>query len=217
VRFAGTVSTAGPSGGGITSGTGNYITYPGALVLEDSSKKWNDVPWGRWRVGFPTGSTYWSYQGDGTISAQNGIYDNGLALNDHVFDRAFDGRVAPGDAARFGGQRLLSIPEMAKFTAEHRHLPTMKGRPAWEAEGGFSMGDLGNQLWSTVETQALYVADLHDKLNVIEMLTSDRPITATEFQTASRELEGMAAYTDAEKARLIAGLRKRVPLTTPSR
>jgi hypothetical protein len=61
------------------------------------------------------------------------------------------------------------------------------------------------------------VADLHDKLNVIEMLTSDRPITATEFQTASRELEGMAAYTDAEKARLIAGLRKRVPLTTPSR
>ena len=216
VHFHGMVSTPSPAP---TTGTANYITYPGGLVLEDSSAAENgtDLPWGMWRPGFPAGNSYWSFRGNGSISAQRGVYDNGLRLNDHVFDRAFDGRVASSDAVQFGGQRLLNIREMADFTRTNRHLPTMKGRDDWNREGGFSLGDLGNQLWATTETQALYIADLHDKLNVIEMLGSSRPVSAAECSLATRELAGMPQFTDAEKVRLIADLRKRAPLTPPSK
>jgi hypothetical protein len=105
---------------------------------------------------------------------------------------------------------------MADFTRENRHLPTMKGRNDWNKEGGFSLGDLGNQLWATTETQALYIADLHDKLNVIELLGNNRPVSTAEFRLAAHELAAMSGYTDGEKARLIADLRKRAPLTPPS-
>lgn len=217
VRFVGTVATAGPSGAGYTMGTANYIHYPGALILEDTLLNAGGVPFGRWRTGIPAGTTFWGYQRPGSISAQHGVFDNGVKLNDHVFDRAFDGRVAPQDAALFGDQRQLTMDEMAAFTRINRHLPTMKGRQAWNAQQGFSLGDLSNQLWATTETQALYVADLHDKLNVIEMLTSDRPVSEKEFLMARRELAVMNGYTDAEKMRLIAALRKRAALTQPAR
>ena len=61
------------------------------------------------------------------------------------------------------------------------------------------------------------MADLHDKLNVIEMLTNERPITTAEFRIARQDLGAMADLTDADKARLIADLRKRVTLTSSSR
>jgi hypothetical protein len=215
MKFFGTVANQDPPGS--TTGTGPYLTYNGALILEDTVTARTDIPWGRWRPGTPTFNTFWSYQGKGTISAQHGVFDNTTNLNDHVFDRAFDGRVAPGDAEKHGGQRLLSIREMEAFTRANRHLPTMKGRADWNAEGGFSLGDLTNQLWATTEVQSLYVAELHDKLNVIEMLTNERPITREEFGTARHLLADMAQYTDAEKARLIAALRKRAPLDPPSR
>ncbi len=216
IRFNGTVTTASAAP---TSGTNNanYILYHNALVLEDTSVTANGIPFGRWRTNFPVGNAFFAYQGRGTISAQKGVFDNGSRLNDHVFDRAFDGRVAPSDAAHFGGQRLLSIDEMESFTRENRHLPTMKGREAWNEKGGFSLGDLTNQLWATTETHALYVADLHDKLNVIEMLTNERPITTREFQLAQQDLGAMTDLTDAEKSSLIASLRKRVTLTSTSR
>lgn len=216
VRFSGTVSTLGPATP--AGSVANYITYPGGFIVEDTSTVANgtDIPWGRWRPNLPVGNSYWAFHGNGSLSAQRGVYDNGSRLNDHVFDRAFDGRVAPGDAALWGGQRTLSIKEMADFTRENRHLPTMKGRNDWNKEGGFSLGDLGNQLWATTETQALYIADLHDKLNVIELLGNNRPVSTAEFRLAAHELAAMPDYTDGEKARLIADLRKRAPLTPPS-
>lgn len=215
VQFTGTVSSVVTPAPVIAGSNGMYLTHP-SLVLEDPSTAVNGIPWGRWRPGIPAGNNSWSFPGTGTISAQFGVYDNSVALNDHVFDRAFDGRVAPTDAAQFGNRRTLDITEMASFTKEHRHLPTMKGRKAWNEENGFSLGDLGNQLWATTETQALYIADLHDQLNVIEMLSSNRPLTANEFFTARQGLASMASYTDAEKARLIADLRQRTTLPAPS-
>jgi len=194
-----------------TAGNGNYITYPGALVLEDTTGLGaTGVPWGRWRSGFPNPlNNFFSYRGNGTISAQRGVYDNGSRLNDHVFDRAFDGRVAPAEAARYGAQRLLTMDEMAAFTRQHRHLPTMEGRAQWQRSGGFSLGEITNQVWTTAETQALYIADLHDKLNALEVLATNRPLSPAECRAATGQLAAMAAYTDAEKARLIASLRQR--------
>lgn len=208
VEFRGTVSTV---SGLIPTGSANYISYPGALVLEDPAGAVAGIPWGRWRSGYPAGVNYSAYQGNGTISAQRGVFDNTSRLNDFVFDRAFDGRVAPQDALEHGTQHLLPIEQMAEFTRKNRHLPTMKGRNDWNTSGGFSLGDLSNQLWATTEIQALYVADLHDKLNVIEILSTDRPINAKEFITARQDLTAMPGLTDAEKARLVADLRKRSP------
>ncbi|MEO7080249.1 MAG: hypothetical protein ABIY71_01940 [Flavobacteriales bacterium] len=217
VKFFGIVATQGPTGANYTTGSGNYISYPGALVLEDGDTTTTKIPWGMWRPGHPAGNPYYAYKGNGTLSAQRGVYDNGSRLNDHVFDRAFDGRVASGDAEHFGNQRLLPLRELENFTRTNRHLPTMKGREEWDRSGGFSMGDLTNQLWATTETHALYVTELHDKLNVIEMLTNERPLTTAEFCTARQQLATMAEYTDAQKARLIASLRQRAPLTPLSR
>lgn len=88
----------------------------------------------------------------------------------------------------------------------------MKGREDWKREDGFSLGDLTNQLWTTAETQALYLTELHEKLDLLEMLSTDRPLNAKEFQAACRQLAPMPQYTDADKARLMADIRRRTPV-----
>lgn len=217
VRFGGTVASSMGGALGNSALGDRYINFTGALVMEDPNETGRinslspGLPWGRWRFNFPPGNPTFNYKGDGTISAQKGVFDNNSRLHDHVFDRHFDGRVAPLEAAEFGDQRTLSIPEMAAFTRDNRHLPTMKGRTDWNRTKGFSVGDLTNQLWATAETHALYVADLHDKLNVLEMLSTDRPLTENEFLAALKELATMPEYNDAEKARLITDLRQRTP------
>ncbi len=216
IKFVGGVS--GVNTTAATSGTGNdkYIQYGGALILEDTTMNAaNGLAWGRWRPGFPAGHAVFNYKGKGTISAQHGIYDNTVRLNDHVFDRAFDGRVAPQDAAAFGEQRTLPVGELATFTRTQRHLPTMKGRDDWKRSNGFSLGDLTNQLWTTAETHALYLADLHDRLNALEILAGDRPLDDEEYRTARNLLQAMPAYTDAEKADLIRTLKGRVAKPQP--
>lgn len=213
IRFGGEMAAPGPATS--SAYTGRYIHYTGALVMEDPNAAGRinslspGLPWGRWRFNFPTGTIAFNYKGDGTISAQKGVFDNRIRLNDHVFDRNFDGRVAAHEAAEFGDRRNLSIREMADFASRNRHLPTMKGRSDWNRTKGFSVGDLTNQLWTTAETHALYVADLNDKLNLLEILSNDRPLGEDEFRMAQKELATMPEYNDAEKARLIADLRRR--------
>ncbi len=200
IRFGGTVTTA-PA---LTSSISSYLYYQGGFVSEATT---TGSPYGRQIT------PYYAFRGPGTITAENGVYDNGVLLNDHVFDRAFDGQVAPKDAPKFGTLRNHSIEEMAEFTRMNRHLPTVKGRDAWRIEGGFSFGDLTNQLWTTTETQALYVTELNDKLNVLELLSTDRTITSDEFDLARQQLAGVKTYTDGEKGLLLEGLRNRVVTT----
>ena len=200
IRFGGTVTTS-PA---LTSSISSYLYYQGGFVSEATT---TGNPYGRQIT------PYYAFRGPGTITAENGVYDNGAELNDHVFDRAFDGQVAAKDASKFGTLRNHSIEEMAEFTRMNRHLPTVKGRDAWRIEGGFSFGDLTNQLWTTTETQALYVTELNDKLNVLELLSTDRTITSDEFDLARQQLAGVKTYTDGEKGLLLEGLRNRVVTT----
>jgi tetratricopeptide (TPR) repeat protein len=144
------------------------MQYDGGLVAEDPA---TTPPWG-WQT-----TPYYAFKGPGTVSAQRGVFDNTVRLNDHVFDRAFDGKVRPEDAANFGDRRNLGMGEMAQYIERERHLPTIKGRSDWNREGSFSLGDLANQLWTTTETQSLYLTELHDRLNLLELLTNDRPVT----------------------------------------
>lgn len=200
IQFTGTVATA-PA---LTSSISSYLYYQGGFVAESTT---TGNPFGRQIT------PYYAFRGPGTITAENGVYDNGIELNDHVFDRAFDGQVAAKDASRFGSLRNHSIEEMADFTRMNRHLPTVKGRDAWRIEGGFSIGDLTNQLWTTTETQALYVTELHDRLNLLEVLSTDRPLVPAEFDLARQQLAGAKSYTDGEKGLLLEGLRTRVVTT----
>lgn len=207
-RFTGTVATA-PTA---TSGTNSFIWYRGGMVVESTTPEPPSASpgWGR-RV-----SPSYVFRGPGTISVERGVYDYGVRLNDHVFDRAFDGRVAPADAPEFGGRGHVGIDEMARFTEDNRHLPTMKGRNSWNTEGSFSLGDLTNQLWTTTETQALYVTELNDRLNVLEVLATDRPLQPAEMRTARAHVARMGTITDAEKAALMRTLDERT-ITTNQR
>lgn len=211
IQFNGTVASITPMS---PPTPGNYLRYYGGLIAEATT---DPIPWGRKRTNFPVGNSDDSYRGPGTVSAEKGIYDNGVRLNDHVFDRAFDGRVAPTDADVFGDGRNLSIRDMADFTRANRHLPTMRGRDSWTREGGFSLGDLTNQLWTTAETQALYVVDLHDRLDVLEMLSDDRPLSRDESAQARRAVCAMGTLTETEKATLIAHLQNRTVDTSTQR
>ncbi|HEY0979084.1 MAG TPA: hypothetical protein VGE21_16555 [Flavobacteriales bacterium] len=208
VRFGGQVAHAPLAQ--TTSGTGNFLLTNGAFISEVPVAT-GAQPWGRQTT------PYYSLKGPGTISAQRGIFDEGIRLNDHVFDRAFDGRVAADDAADFGAQRTLSIAEMAEHTRNERHLPTIKGREEWNAEGGFSLGDLTNQLWVTTETQALYLTDLHDRLNALEALSNDRPLQAKEAANARKTVCTMPELSDAEKARLAQQLKDRTIIAAQPR
>lgn len=199
VKFTGTVATAPAS----FSGNNSYIWYRGGFIAEATTTP----PWGRQIT------PYFSFRGPGTISAEKGVYDNGILLNDHVFDRAFDGAVKPTDAETFGAVRDLSIQEMADHTRLNRHLPTMKGRESWRVERGFSLGDLTNQLWTTAETQALYVTELNDRLNVLELLTNDRPLDPAESELAKSSIRSMNDYTEAEKGALMNAIDQRTVTT----
>lgn len=196
IQFTGTVATA-PAG---TTGVSSYLWYRGGLVVEGTT----NPPWGRQTT------PYFSFKGPGNISVENGVFDNTVRLNDHVFDRAFDGRVKESDAAHFGAGRNYSIDEMASFTRMNRHLPTIKGRDSWNAERGFSLGDMTNQLWTTAETQALYVTELNDRLDVLELLSNDRPLSQEEFNVAKASICGMQDHTESEKAVLLGSLQERV-------
>ncbi|MCC7501435.1 MAG: hypothetical protein IT229_02830, partial [Flavobacteriales bacterium] len=75
-RFGGNIKTT-----SYTASTANYIHYAGGLMIADAA----------WAAT--------NYRGPGTISAQQGVYDGNSLLNDHVFDKYFDGTVREEDAA----------------------------------------------------------------------------------------------------------------------
>lgn len=202
VRFGGTVAT---TPGPIVPGNGNYIVYDGGFMVEETPG---------WRLWVNPPDPYRSFKGPGTIHAENGVYDNGVRLNDHVFDRHFDGRVAPADAETVGAQRHLSIQEMAEFTRLNRRLPTMKGREAWEREHGFSFGDLTNQLWTTTETHALYLTELNRQAHLLEVLSTDRPLRPDEVGPMTSAVKALPELTDAQKARMVSDLNGRAATET---
>lgn len=99
-------------------------------------------------VGNPTGGA----KGAGTINAVS-VFDDNVLLSDQVFESNY---------------ALLPIGDMKQFYETHLHLPTIKGRAEWDAEGKFSLGALATMLWETVEVQARYIADLHERLTALE-------------------------------------------------
>jgi len=196
-RFNGVVASAPVP----MASTGSYVQYEGGIVVEETP--------GYSLIGLPSVS----FQGPGTVVAENGVYSNLSLLNDHVFDLYFDGRVAANEAELFGDRRHLEVEEMTNFIEEKRHLPTMKGRVDWIKNNGFSLDDLTNQLWVTAETQALYLTELNDQVDVLEMLSTDRPLSQEEFVVLKKEVALMPDLTDGKKEQLISTFASRVVST----
>lgn len=125
--------------------TGPYLSYSGGLV-----------------IGSPSGG----YHGPGTINAK-GVYDDNLLLTDYVFDKYFDGIIKEEDSA-FRHFRVFPIEEMSRFIEKERHLPSLTGRKEWNKMGPLPLGKLTQQLWETVETQAIYIKTLNEKIKLLE-------------------------------------------------
>lgn len=94
-----------------------------------------------------------SDKGAGSIHAIT-VWRNGTSL-DHVFEDGYD---------------LLSIDTMTSYFRENKHLPTIPTREVHDS-GSTDMGALTDRLWETVEVQALYISELHERLKVVESRT----------------------------------------------
>jgi len=159
-----------------------------------------------WAAG---GGPPFSFKGPGTMSAENSVWGGTTLLSDYVFDKYFDGNTRPEDVhgAAFAH---TPIDEMVNYVERERHLPTMKGREAWERERGFSLGDLGNQLWTTMETHALYLTEMNDQAAALRVLSSDGPIRERDLEAVKQAVGGMADLTEQEKQALIRSCEARI-------
>jgi hypothetical protein len=200
-RFNGVVATAPPA----SAANADYVQYSGGLGIDSTPS-----PPGWSTVLFPLPN----FKGPGTIMAEKGVFSNGTRLNDHVFDLYFDGRVSSDEVETFGARRHLDVDEMVNYVEYNRHLPTMKGRQDWRRQGGFALDDLTNQIWMTAETQALYITELNDQVDVLEMLATDRPLSPSEFDHLKRGIQAMKDIPDGQKAKLIKLCEARVSPST---
>jgi hypothetical protein len=89
-------------------------------------------------------------------------------LTDYVFDSYFDGKIAKDDQADHPDFKIDSINQMIDYISKYRHLPSIKGRDEWKKKGKFSLGELSQELWETVEIQSLYIKELHERLSKLE-------------------------------------------------
>ncbi len=138
-------------------------------------------------VGSPRGGNL----GDGSINAE-AVYDDNVLLTDYVFDWYFGGSVLECDMDKHADYRMLSLQEMIDFTRENRHLPTITGRKEWEKYGKLPLGILTNQIWETVETQAIYIIQLKEQIDKFE----------TENQEIRQENEKMKSEIEMIKEQL---------------
>ena len=122
------------------------------------------------------GGPPYSFKGPGTISAENSVWGGAVLLSDHVFDAYYDGAIRPEDAANVGDYSRHSVSEMVNYVERERHLPTIDGRDAWQERGLFSLDQLNTQLWVTVEEQALYIKELHERMHLLERHLVDRQL-----------------------------------------
>ena len=110
----------------------------------------------------------YQFKGPGTLSARSSVWGGTVLLSDHVFDNYYDGKIKPEDEKQAIGYRHYPVKEMASYVERERHLPTIAGRDEWNKEGMFSVDQLTNQLWVTVETQSLYIKELNDRMNALQ-------------------------------------------------
>lgn len=117
-----------------------------------------------------------AYKGPGTINAQRSVWSNASLLSDYVFDLYYDGTAKPEDAKGANTYTRLPLKELPNYVERERHLPTIDGRKKWNADGTFSVDGLTNQLWVTVEDQALYIQELNKRMDALQQYLVDKKL-----------------------------------------
>lgn len=134
----------------ITSGTTDIINMNGSAMT----------------VGSPTGG----FQSAGTINAK-GVYDDGVLLTDYVFEKHYLDYAKEEKHSKY---KMKTIGEEIAFTKNNLHLSTIVGRKEWEADAEKgkkqSLGKLVSQIWETVETLFLYIAEIHNRVSKLCMI-----------------------------------------------
>lgn len=162
-------------------------------------------------IGNPTwASSAPNYRGPGTVHARSAVYDGNLQLNDHVFDRYYDGKVQPMDEQAAATYTHVPLSELKPYRAEERHLPNMPSRSTWNTEGMPSVGQLQNGLWKEVETQALYITELERDLGSLERIAFGEALTEEERATLRAEIQRSPRLTEQQKMHLNAALEQRI-------
>lgn len=114
-----------------------------------------------------TSPSPYSNKGPGTLVAQVAVWGGNTMLSDHVFDRYFDGSVRAEDG-HASNYRYTPLKNMVNYVEREHRLPTMDGRDQWADFGAPSIDHLTNQLWVTVEEQALYIKELNERLDLLQ-------------------------------------------------
>lgn len=188
-RFKGQVKTPFPA-----NAFGDMVRYSGGLMIGDAA----------WA------SAAGNYKGPGTIHAKTGVYDGNSLLNDHVFDRYFDGRVRPEDREAAEDYTYVALPDLKDHLERERHLPNMPSRSEWNEGGVPSLGELHNGLWQQVETQALYIAELERDLSALETLAFGEEAADKETLAAMEaDIRRSPRLTEQQKLHLIQALRSK--------
>jgi hypothetical protein len=124
--------------------------------------------------GAPTGGA----KGAGTINA-TAVYDDNALLTCYVLEAARTGEInfKEWDKVTAMGIHIkarafnidnLDIEKYSDYWRTNRHLPAMSDPRTWSEETRPSVGELAQQLWETVEVQAVHIANLHERLKHLE-------------------------------------------------
>jgi len=63
---------------------------------------------------------------------------------------------------------LMSIEELSRYIAEHKHLPGIASEKEYQAEGAIKIGELNMQLLEKVEELTLYVIQMQKEINELK-------------------------------------------------
>ena len=139
--------------------------------------------------GFLVGDAAWAtsgaypnnpFKGPGTLTAKRSVWSGTTLLNDYVFDLYYDGQARPEDAAAAQNYVRTPLKELPNYVERERRLPTIDGRAEWNSQGLFGVDKLGNQLWVTVEEQALYIQELNARMEALQQYLIEKKLQELE-------------------------------------
>ena len=85
----------------------------------------------------------------------------------------------------------------------------MPSRTDWEGGAKEPVGSLSTGIWETVETQALYIAELERDLKVLESLAYDKGISKADLEAMMNDVRQSPRLTEDQRSRLLADLQER--------
>lgn len=156
------------TGAGASYNLGSYMYANEGLMVGDAA----------WAASgtYPTNP----FKGPGTLTAKRSVWSGTTLLNDYVFDLYYDGQARPEDAQAAANYVRTPLRELPNYVERERRLPTIDGRAEWERTGLFGVDKLGNQLWVTVEEQALYIQELNARMEALQQYLVEKKLQELE-------------------------------------